>query len=42
MSTTLIKNALLVNEGKTYHADVLIKDNFIEKLDTNGIAMHAD
>ena len=42
MSTILIKNALLVNEGKTYHADVLIKDNFIEKIDTNGIAMHAD
>jgi len=42
MPTILIKNALLVNEGKTYHADVLIKDNFIEKIDTNGIAMHAD
>ena len=42
MSTILIKNALLVNEGKTYHADVLIKDNFIEKIDTNGIAMQAD
>jgi dihydroorotase len=42
MSTILIKNALLVNEGKTYHADVLLKDNFIEKIDTNGIAMHAD
>lgn len=42
MTTILIKNALLVNEGKTYHADVLIKDNFIEKIDTNGIAMHAD
>lgn len=42
MATTLIKNALLVNEGKIYHADVLIKDNFIEKIDTNGIAMQAD
>jgi dihydroorotase len=42
MLTILIKNALLVNEGKTYHADVLIKDNFIEKIDTNGIAMQAD
>jgi len=42
MSTILIKNALLVNEGKTFHADVLIKDNFIEKIDTNGIAMKAD
>ncbi len=42
MSTILIKNALLVNEGKTYHADVLIKDNLIEKIDTNGIAIHAD
>ncbi len=42
MATTLIKNALLVNEGKIYHADVLIKDNLIEKIDTNGIAMQAD
>ena len=42
MATTLIKNALLVNEGKIYHADVLIKDNFIKKIDTNGIAMQAD
>jgi dihydroorotase len=42
MSTLLIKNATLVNEGLTYFADVLIKDCFIEKIDTNGIAMHAD
>jgi len=42
MSTLLIRNAKLVNEGKTYHADVFIKNGFIEKIDTNGIAMNAD
>ncbi len=42
MSTLLIKNARLVNEGKTYFADVFIKNNIIEKIDTNGIAMPAD
>jgi dihydroorotase len=42
MSTLLIRNAKLVNEGKTYHADVLIKNGIIEKIDTNGIAMPAD
>ena len=42
MSTLLIRNAKLVNEGKIYHADVFIKNGFIEKIDTNGIAMHAD
>ena len=42
MSTLLIRNAKLVNEGKTYHADVFIKNSFIEKIDTNGIAMNAD
>lgn len=42
MSTLLIRNAQLVNEGKQYHADVLIKNGFIEKIDTNGIAMPAD
>ena len=42
MSSLLIKNAKLVNEGKVFHADVLIKNGFIEKIDTNGIAMPAD
>lgn len=42
MSTILIRNAKLVNEGKSYFADVYIKDRFIEKIDTNGIAMPAD
>lgn len=42
MSTLLIRNAKLVNEGKTYFADVYIKDKIIEKIDTNGIAMPAD
>ena len=42
MSTILIKNAKLVNEGKTYYADVFIRNQFIEKIDTNGIAMQAD
>jgi len=40
--TTLIKNATLVNEGKIYTADIFIKGNFIEKIDTNGISMHAE
>jgi dihydroorotase len=42
MSTLLIRNARLVNEGKTYFADVYIRDQYIEKIDTNGIAMPAD
>jgi dihydroorotase len=42
MQTILIRNATLVNEGKIYGADVLIKNGFIEKIDTNAIAMPAD
>jgi dihydroorotase len=42
MSTLLIRNAQLINEGKIYHADVYIKNGFIEKIDRNGIAMPAD
>ncbi|MCA0428028.1 MAG: dihydroorotase [Bacteroidetes bacterium] len=42
MQTVLIKNATLVNEGKTFHADVLIKGNFIEKIEPQGISMPAD
>lgn len=32
MKTYLIKNALIVNEGKTTEGDVLIKDGFIDKI----------
>jgi dihydroorotase len=32
MSTTLIKQATIVNEGRQYIADVLIKDGLIEKI----------
>lgn len=42
MSTLLIRNARLVNEGRIYFADVYIRNQFIEKIDTNGIAMPAD
>jgi dihydroorotase len=42
MNTLLIRNAQLINEGKIYHADVFIKNGFIEKIDTNGIIMPAD
>jgi dihydroorotase len=42
MQTILIKNATLVNEGKIFGADVLIKNGFIEKIDTNAIAIAAD
>ncbi len=42
MSTLLIRNALLINENKIYFADVFIRNEFIEKIDTNGIAMQAD
>lgn len=42
MSSLLIRNATLVNEGKSFHADVFIRNGIIEKLDTNGIAMQAD
>lgn len=35
MPTYLIKNATIVNEGKTYVADVLIKNERIEKIATN-------
>lgn len=42
MSTLLIRNAQLVNEGRIYFADVYIRNQYIEKIDTNGIAMPAD
>ncbi|MCG9879941.1 MAG: dihydroorotase [Bacteroidia bacterium] len=42
MKTTLIKNAKLVNEGEIFHADVLIKGPFIEKIERQGIAIPCD
>ncbi|MDP1725193.1 MAG: dihydroorotase [Bacteroidota bacterium] len=42
MKTILIKNAQLVNEGEIYFADVYIKGKFIEKIERQGISMHAD
>lgn len=42
MSSILIRNAKLVNENKTFHADIFIKNGFIAKIDANGISMHAD
>jgi dihydroorotase len=42
MSSILIRNAKLVNENKIFHADVFIKNGFIEKIDTNGISIQAD
>lgn len=42
MKTILIKNARVVNEGEIYHADVLIKGKYIEKIERQGIAMPAD
>lgn len=42
MATVIIRNAQVVNEGKVFYADLLIKNGFIEKIDTNGISMPAD
>jgi dihydroorotase len=42
MSKILIKNAKLVNEGEQFFADVLIKGQFIEKIEKQGISMPAD
>lgn len=42
MKTILIKNALLINEGEQFHADVFIKGSFIEKIERQGINMPAD
>lgn len=38
MKPTLIKNALIINEAKSYHADLLIKNDRIEKISENGIS----
>ena len=35
MGYTLIKNGTLVNEGRSFQADLLIKDQFIEKIGSN-------
>lgn len=42
MSTTLIRNATLVNEGRQYTADVLIKDGMIAEINSSGIIVDAD
>src|SRR5690606_23607854 len=33
--TYLLKNALVINEGKQFHADILLKNGIIEKIDSN-------
>lgn len=33
MPVTIIKNAVIVNEGTTFEGDVLVKDEFIERID---------
>jgi dihydroorotase len=38
MKPILIKNASIINEGKTFTGDLLIKDGLIEKISTQGIA----
>ncbi|GMN09846.1 dihydroorotase [Croceitalea sp. MTPC9] len=35
MRRMLIKNAKVVNEGKTFETDILLKDDFIEKIDAD-------
>ena len=35
MNSTLIPNAKIVNEGKVFEGDVLIKGQFIEKIDAH-------
>jgi dihydroorotase len=42
MKTTLIVNANIVNEGKVFQADVLIKGHFIEKIDPDLSSQKAD
>jgi len=41
MSATLIRNATLINEGKRFVADLLIRDAFIEKIADPG-SIHAE
>lgn len=42
MKTTLITNAKVINEGKVVEADVLIRGNFIERIDSSISAAHAE
>jgi dihydroorotase len=42
MSTILIKNAILVNEGKQVKADILIKNGLIEKIFVSPEKIHSD
>jgi dihydroorotase len=43
MSSILIKNATIVNEGSSFKGDVLIKDELIEMIDTTqGADIHSD
>lgn len=35
MKKTLIKNATVIDEGKIFETDILIKDDFIERIDTD-------
>ena len=35
MSTILIKSATVVNEGRQYVTDILVKDGFIERIDSS-------
>jgi dihydroorotase len=37
MSCTLIKNATIVNEGKTFRGDLLIKDEYISAIGSPGL-----
>jgi len=42
MSTTLIKNATIVNEGKVFRANVLIENDIISKISESEINTNAD
>jgi len=35
MNKKLIKNAVVIDEGKIFETDILIKDDFIERIDKN-------
>ena len=37
MNSVLIRNAVVVNEGSTFKADVLVRDGFIERIASEGI-----
>lgn len=38
MKPTLIKNACLINEGRSIEADILVKDGLIQRIETTGIS----